>query len=216
MSEPLSAARLREIRERVEKATPGPFVPEWDSCDCHEPAQCSLVQHHWVSALRLPEPALTRPGDGEPKPWDYLYSALGEFTAETALFLAHARQDVPDLLAEVHRLRAQVADLAIRHDTQKARADQKANRTRGLMRYALRRSNELGEQRDTAYADRDFAMAEQLTFAIQEIRAVFKREHTEADVPFEEMDRLREENASLKSEVARLRASVDPVGGDRA
>ncbi|HEY9373063.1 hypothetical protein [Streptomyces sp.] len=58
-------------------------------------------------ALRLPEPHIQR--KGESRPWDSLYSEMGHFTPETALFFAAARQDVEDLLAEVERLKAQVS-----------------------------------------------------------------------------------------------------------
>ena len=100
MPEPLSPQRIAEIRERVSKAAKGPYTLEWDSCDCDDPGQCH-AGHRWVYALRLPEPHIQR--KGESRPWDSLYSEMGHFTPETALFFAAARQDVEDLLAEVDR-----------------------------------------------------------------------------------------------------------------
>ncbi|MFD9950546.1 hypothetical protein ACFWYW_57540 [Nonomuraea sp. NPDC059023] len=106
MSEPLTAERLAEIRERVEKAIKGPYEPEWDSCDCGDPAQCHNG-HRWITALRLHEPKTINHA-GEPAPWEYLYSELGEFPPDTVLLFASARKDVLDLLSEVDRLNAEL------------------------------------------------------------------------------------------------------------
>ncbi|GGK62020.1 hypothetical protein Sme01_03940 [Sphaerisporangium melleum] len=102
MAEPMSTERLAEIRDREQKAAPGPYVPEWDSCDCDDAAGCGLG-HRWVTALRLPEPH-TRSHTGEPQPWEFLYSEIGQFAPDTALFFATAGEDVRALLAEVERL----------------------------------------------------------------------------------------------------------------
>lgn len=88
MSEPLTPERLREIREREHIATDGPWV-RW-------------ADQAWI------------PG------WDGM-CVIGDDAAEgeecnpiarvhvdeDAAFIAHARRDVPDLLAEVNRLKAE-------------------------------------------------------------------------------------------------------------
>ena len=81
VAKPMSAERLEEIRGRAGGATPGPWEAEHCGYDVYETAT------------------------------DY-----GDVVAECGLrvadarFIAHARTDVPALLAEVDRLRAQVAD----------------------------------------------------------------------------------------------------------
>jgi hypothetical protein len=85
------------------------------------------------------------------------------------------RAEVERLNAELAEMESAAADWAARLAAQKDRADRSANRTRSLMRTAIRRVGELGTLRD-AVADSDPIRAERLTFAIEEIRALFKRE----------------------------------------
>ncbi|MBG0819589.1 hypothetical protein HS048_02295 [Planomonospora sp. ID91781] len=107
MSVPISDSGLQEIEDRAQAATPGPWHarflddvhaanlvavsttpdvkrgcrwPEWDGSEL---VAATLVQ--------FPEPYVTGPDDR----WD-----------ANAVFIAHARSDVPRLLAEVRRLRA--------------------------------------------------------------------------------------------------------------
>ncbi|WP_433364252.1 hypothetical protein [Streptosporangium sp. CA-115845] len=126
MSEPMPASTRDAIRARRDAAAEGPYEPEWDSCDCDDPAQCGLG-HRWVHALRLPEPH-TRNHEGKAHPWEFLYSEMGQFTPETVLFFAAARQDVGDLLAEVDRLTSALEES--RRDTHCARTDYSLARTR--------------------------------------------------------------------------------------
>lgn len=83
---------LDEIRERCEAARPGPwravddnaempqeYMPFWVICD----GESYDDDSDWFSELHV-----------------------GDF--ETALFIAHARQDIPALLAEVERLRTEL------------------------------------------------------------------------------------------------------------
>jgi len=75
---------LDEIEERCEKATGGPW---WNDCGViHAP--------HWDSDL--PEGVACHPADtynGNGKDWD-----------ADAEFIAHAREDIPALVAEIRRL----------------------------------------------------------------------------------------------------------------
>lgn len=69
--------RLRQIRERAEKATPGPWTN--DGCDISDPIGRRIC--------------FIRDDDD-------------------ADFMAHTREDIPALLAEVERLRERLADMA--------------------------------------------------------------------------------------------------------
>ena len=108
---PMDAERLAEIRERAEAATPGPW--EWDG----------FSEIDEVGAERK----TLNPKDGFASRW--LWSgnepvvsewnthccefakgvgiASGVTPSPDATFIAHARQDIPDLLAEVARLTAE-------------------------------------------------------------------------------------------------------------
>ena len=86
MTEPISDERLAEIEARLEHATPGPWqrsgIRMKLTADCIQ--VCTLDGSGWIF---LPV------GKGQPGAiWD-------------AEFVAHARQDVPDLIAEIRRLR---------------------------------------------------------------------------------------------------------------
>ncbi len=85
MSEPLSDKRLREIRERATKATPGPWfvgqaVPGILVCSRSD------KRNIWAD-------------EGTD-----ITSPAANMEPEDAEFAAHARADVPALLAEIDRL----------------------------------------------------------------------------------------------------------------
>lgn len=77
---PLTDQQLADIRQRAEAATPGPWHLDEDD------AEIWSADHSMVADI-----------------WEPTHASMnGEF-------IAHARQDVPALLAEVARLRAQLA-----------------------------------------------------------------------------------------------------------
>lgn len=86
MVTPLSDERIAEMRERCDKATPGPWSVDEESGDVWVPSIWRSVAIIEDLDLPLVNPAADR------------------------AFIAAARQDVPDLLAEVERLRARVAE----------------------------------------------------------------------------------------------------------
>lgn len=88
-AEAMTAERIAEIKAREGKATPGPWV---DSCEIKKTSR-GVNACCGVRADR---------GIGEICP----LVAYG-LKSEDAEFFAHARQDIPDLLAEVDRLRAE-------------------------------------------------------------------------------------------------------------
>ena len=81
MTTPLSDERIAEIRERCDKATPGPWSVDEESGDVWVPSIWRSVAIIEDLDLPLVNPAADR------------------------AFIAAARQDVPDLLDEVERLR---------------------------------------------------------------------------------------------------------------
>ncbi|MFI7114016.1 hypothetical protein ACIBK9_47400 [Nonomuraea sp. NPDC050227] len=96
---------------------------------------------------------------------------VADYITEGLMRRTSAYRDRTDLLAEVDRLKAEVADLRSRYDAQKDRADKTSARTRGLMRAALRRIAELQTVRDALNGQS--ARAERLDFAVKEIRDLF-------------------------------------------
>ncbi|MFE0794685.1 hypothetical protein [Streptomyces mutabilis] len=113
---PESAARLSperetEIADRAEREhlTPGPWRLEYEQCDCSD-GYC----HHgaYVAAVATPEPTpiaaerLARSGE-DPRDYDFSRTDLGDFSAADWELMAHAREDVPALLAELAAVRAE-------------------------------------------------------------------------------------------------------------
>lgn len=106
---PLTEERIREIRERVEKATPGPWFT-MNYCGIGDPEVDAMVRRHAgggidVKTVLIHEKDLVTGAD-----FTKFYRAPQ--CAADAAFIAAARQDVPDLLAEVTRLREREAVLA--------------------------------------------------------------------------------------------------------
>lgn len=89
---------LAAIKARAEAATPGPWkVP--------------IANVFVVVAPNAPH---HNPPEGlcPPYPWRVVVEpSLNDPSAEDAEFIAHAREDVPALVAEVERLREEVAEL---------------------------------------------------------------------------------------------------------
>lgn len=96
MSQPLGDERLAAIAVRAAAATPGP----WES----------VVTETGFGVKYLGSLAGLRPAQLEFVYQDegVLFEATTTAEDKDAEFVAHARQDVPDLLAEVGRLRVQL------------------------------------------------------------------------------------------------------------
>lgn len=102
---------LDAIRARAAAAMPGPWRLEIDHCDCND----GLCSHGaFPYALRLP--VHTVPYTGTPcdpdasagvEAYKHTASDIADLTMETAEFIAHARTDVPVLLAEIDRRAAE-------------------------------------------------------------------------------------------------------------
>lgn len=110
-SEPLSPERLAEIAARAttEGLTPGPWRLDREQCDCSD-GYC----HHgaYVTGVVTPVPTeiaaegCKRTGE-KPRDYDFHRSEVGDFPEADWELMAHAREDLPALLAEVERLTAE-------------------------------------------------------------------------------------------------------------
>lgn len=95
----MDEAALAAIKARSEAASPGP----WKHCGC---GKCGQVQ--WDSAQNISmAPVATTSIDWSEGGYD---NWLHEAQQANATFIAHAREDVPALVAEVERLRQALAD----------------------------------------------------------------------------------------------------------
>lgn len=103
-------ATIQEIEDHLSRAARGPWAVEYDSCDCSD----GLCSHgSFVYALILGEPwGNWGPGDHAPS-YNYSYSEFSEIPAPTVEFMAHSREYVETLLAEVKRLRSLNAQLDV-------------------------------------------------------------------------------------------------------
>lgn len=123
--EALSPERLAEIAERAEAATPGPWgiyevgggslleiVADLEETGCGYRGRREIARFE------------DEPLDNDPTHRDWTAEEDWAQVQADARFAAHAREDVPALLADNARLRAQVAELlAERHTTNEALSD---------------------------------------------------------------------------------------------
>ena len=89
----MTPERLAEIRARAEAATPGPWEAEDYSTDPGDEGSCITAGEPGTMRQRAVAYAIDYP-------W-----TTPESCAADATFIAHARTDVPELAAEVERLR---------------------------------------------------------------------------------------------------------------
>jgi len=89
MSEPMSEERLKEIAAREKAATPGPW---WTERDHHGQENLYAPDGFWLG--RMPHQCVV---------------AIEQQQIANAAFVVEARADIPDLLAEVRRLREALA-----------------------------------------------------------------------------------------------------------
>ena len=100
----LSPERLAEIAKRADSATPGPWVYEQLGIRAEATIDGSDTKHQVVDAAVAGKDAFGQHG----RYVCGLACTRGKYEREEAngRFIAHARQDVPDLVAELSRLRA--------------------------------------------------------------------------------------------------------------
>lgn len=107
--------RLAAIRARAAAATPGPWVVEYEGCDCGGDWGCSHGQYArgiWTPRHRpwnfpnAPEADICDPAKSD----DYVHHSVSEMADlpdDDIEFIAEARSAVDWLIAEVDRLRVQ-------------------------------------------------------------------------------------------------------------
>ncbi|MGW4603670.1 hypothetical protein ACWENS_10415 [Streptomyces sp. NPDC004532] len=116
MSDRLTPEREAEIVARAthEHLTPGPWEVDREGCDCGGDYPCGHGMY--VTGVVTPVPTwsaaerLQRTGE-QPRDYDFHRGEIGDFTEADWQLMAHAREDVPALLAEIQRLKARVAAL---------------------------------------------------------------------------------------------------------
>ncbi|MCI3155492.1 hypothetical protein ELQ39_27860 [Streptomyces sp. GB4-14] len=89
MNERLTPAREAEIEQRTDAATPGPWLVEMEQCDCSD----GLCGHGTYASAVYAN--------------DERRNEFEDFTDSDWLFIIHAREDVPALLAELAAVRAE-------------------------------------------------------------------------------------------------------------
>lgn len=110
---PEQTDRLKQIRERLDAATPGPWTCNLNHADGEQYDERRLDERDWDSA--------NGGIDGATRavliPWDYEgYSAGAYIRAADAAFIAAAPSDVAWLLGEVESLRAALTDVVMLFD----------------------------------------------------------------------------------------------------
>ena len=102
--------REREIRERVERATPGPWRLGWPVCVCtlehaHDGTSCDYRITEWFDGhVDGYSPVYVDAPFGAP-PVEIADNEKGGLRTPDADFIAHAREDVPWLLARLDEAR---------------------------------------------------------------------------------------------------------------
>lgn len=107
MTAPLSDERIAEIRQRAEKATKGPWTVGNDEVIGLGIEQTSRGSFTYEAQLARVLDLFDREDENVGR------RHLGSQEAD-AQFIAHAREDVPALLAEVERLRAELNGMRAR------------------------------------------------------------------------------------------------------
>lgn len=88
-NEPMTQERLDAIRERLADATPGPWV--------------------WLGEAELASPTIPEPEDEDD--YQHITNEDGQIdSSDDADLIEHAPDDLADLLAEVERLRKELAE----------------------------------------------------------------------------------------------------------
>jgi hypothetical protein len=102
----LSDQRITEMKSRIDAATPGPW--SWDECPQHDRAWGkAMYALGWFDngtpvSIILPDTV----DSVDHETWSLLF-----VVPDDADFIAHAREDLPDALAEIERLKAENDDL---------------------------------------------------------------------------------------------------------
>lgn len=103
--EPLTEGQLLAIKARAEAATPGPWVvdlPDWGEFNGISSKNGTQILN---AGSCIPDPQTAVDYGGTVHDWKEEIYDYGVHKWDDADFIAHAREDIPALLAEVERLR---------------------------------------------------------------------------------------------------------------
>lgn len=115
-NEPMTAARRAAIKARSDAATPGPWVvdlPDWGECNGISSKNGTQILN---AGSCIPDPQTAVDYGGTVHDWKEEIYDYGVHKWDDAVFIAHARQDIPDLLAEVElwqRIARRLADARV-------------------------------------------------------------------------------------------------------
>lgn len=101
---PMTDVQIAEISERCDKATEGPWVidlPDWGECNGISSKNGTQILN---AGSCIPDPKTAVDHGGTVHDWKEEIYDYGVHKWADAVFIAHAREDVPALLAEVARL----------------------------------------------------------------------------------------------------------------
>lgn len=102
MTIPLSDEELAAIEARAASATPGPWKSELDIFDPEGQAIVACFSDEGINVLGMLETDERAPTGPLDDAWE---RARASQEMKDATFCAHAREDIPRLLAEIRRLR---------------------------------------------------------------------------------------------------------------
>ncbi|MFF7142301.1 hypothetical protein ACFZB5_13765 [Streptomyces nodosus] len=119
---PTSDEQLAVIEARAthEHLTPGPWRLDRESCDCGGDYPCGHGMY--VTGVVTPTPTWSaaeraKQTGEQPRDYDFHRGEICDFTDADWELMAHAREDVPVLLAEVRRGRTELAQMRAARDT---------------------------------------------------------------------------------------------------
>lgn len=101
----ITEKRLNEIQERLNAATKGPWFVEYESEECPPFKPYAHAIHGPTMQGVLEGPV----SDDFKARYGHQMDEVAGVADADAEFIAHAREDIPALLAEVHRLRGELA-----------------------------------------------------------------------------------------------------------
>lgn len=122
---PMTDVQIAAIRERCDKATEGPWVvdlPDWGECNGISSKNGTQILN---AGSCIPDPQTAVDHGGTVHDWKEEIYDYGVHKWDDAVFIAHAREDVPALLAEVARLQkvARLIGLHREAENQELRAE---------------------------------------------------------------------------------------------
>ncbi len=196
----MTPSELDAIQARADAATAGPWFSDYyPAGPCGAKVYREQIRRtypEWVVACR-PSAALNGPGK----------DARKQEVADAA-FIAHARTDIPALVAEVRRLRGENGELRPYADGAKRIL---------LVTEAIAEAGETSDGRDGRAVDSYIAVYEQQKEEIAKLRAANSQLEQELEalrsreMNLDDLASYSEDRANMKAESDRLRAALEAI-----